>query len=249
MKKKLISLLFFFFVAVPFMAGCSDTGSENDDIKNSSSPVSSAGQSDSSAESGTSAKKAEGLSLKVNNSDGKMNISRAEKKNTPMGEKDTWTVFVYLCGTDLESQSSAATNDILQMVNAEISDNVKIIFQTGGTSEWTEGVFSADEMQRYIIKNKDAELIESLPLADMGSPDTLKDFLKWGVSNYPAEKMGVIFWDHGGGSISGVCADELYEKDCITLPEMNQALSEVYSSMTDQSVLILIPDFIMQDHA
>ena len=34
---------------------------------------------------------------------GRLNIQRNIAASVPMGENGTWTVFVYLCGTDLES--------------------------------------------------------------------------------------------------------------------------------------------------
>ena len=46
--------------------------------------------------------------------------------------------------------------------------------------------------------------------------------------------MGVVFWNHGGGSLSGVCCDEINENDALTLPEINSSLSSVYQNMTDQ---------------
>ncbi len=152
-----------------------------------------------------------------------------------MGDSGTWTIFVYLCGTDLESSGQgSASSDIEQMLAAEGSDNVKFVIQTGGTSKWTNEQLSADKSERYVVQNGDMKLIESNELSNMGDSATLSSFLKWGVEKYPAEKMGVIFWDHGGGSISGACVDELNEGDTLTLSEMNKAFSEVYEGMTDQ---------------
>lgn len=68
----------------------------------------------------------------------------------------------------------------------------------------------------------------------MGDADTLADFLKWGVDSCPAAKMGVILWNHGGGSISGVSFDELSYGDSLSLTEINSALSEVSGSMTNK---------------
>ena len=33
---------------------------------------------------------------------------------------DTWSVFVYMCGSDLESNYGAATADIKEMIDAKI---------------------------------------------------------------------------------------------------------------------------------
>jgi hypothetical protein len=153
-----------------------------------------------------------------------------------MGDKDTWTIFVYLCGTDLESSDGygAATGDVVQMCEAAASDNVRFVFQTGGTSQWANEVFSADACERYVVQDNDITLVDSAPLTNMGDPDTLKDFLDWGVENYPAEKMGFVFWDHGGGSITGACVDELNDRDTLSLSEINEAFSKTYANMTDR---------------
>ncbi len=176
-----------------------------------------------------------GILMSVDKSSGSMNISRAATKATPMGSSDTWTVFVYLCGTDLEScGQSSATRDVEQMLLGKTDSNVRFVIQTGGTEKWMNDTFSERKAERYVIENEDITLADSIPVANMGDPDTLSDFLSWGVSNYPAEKMGVIFWDHGSGSINGVCFDELNEYDSLSLSELNEAFSEVYSEMTDK---------------
>lgn len=175
------------------------------------------------------------LAMTVNNADGRLNINRAEVKNEPMGPPGTWTIFVYLCGTDLESSGQgSASGDVVQMLEATANDNVQFVIQTGGTYEWMNEYFDPSVGERWLIKNQELELVDSVELGNMGDPKTLSDFLSWGVENYPAEKMGVILWDHGSGSVNGVCFDEIYDSDSLSLPELNQAFSEVYGKMTDQ---------------
>ena len=217
---------------VLFTAGCGSESSS--DSVESSSAASSVAES-SSATDKKSAPSGVSLSMKVGKSDGKLDIARAEKKNKPMGEEGTWTIFVYLCGTDLESSGQgSASSDIEQMINAKGSDKVKFVFQTGGTSKWTNENISADKAQRFVVQNGKMELADTTELTNMGDPSTLSGFLKWGIEKYPAEKMGLVVWDHGGGSISGACVDELNNGDMLTLAEFNTALSETYNSMTDQ---------------
>ena len=175
-----------------------------------------------------------GFEISMNNSDGQLNITRTDKKSTPMGDDGTWTIFVYLCGTDLESDGGAASSDITQMTDASGSDNVRFVFQTGGTSEWETSSFDSSVAERYVVQNGDLELVDTTDLTNMGSASTLTDFLSWGVQNYPADKMGVVFWDHGAGSINGVCFDELNDSDSLSLAEINSSLSTVYAGMTDQ---------------
>lgn len=53
----------------------------------------------------------------------------------PLNKKD-WTVCVYLCGTDLESVGSAGTIDFLEMLAADIPDDINVLVMTGGAKQW-----------------------------------------------------------------------------------------------------------------
>lgn len=178
---------------------------------------------------------ASGISMSVNGETGLLSIQRAPKKSDSMGEPGTWTIFVYLCGTDLESSGQgSATSDIDQMLAAEGNENVKFVIQTGGTSQWINDYMSNSASERWVVTNQDKQLVDSIELSNMGDSSTLSGFLKWGVENYPAEKMGLIFWNHGAGSINGACVDEFNEGDTLSLAEINSGLAEVYSGMTSQ---------------
>ncbi len=62
--------------------------------------------------------------------------SAAREKYVDVAATKTVTVMVYMCGTDLESEGGMATSDIEEMANATLSDNVRVILETGGTSRW-----------------------------------------------------------------------------------------------------------------
>ena len=167
--------------------------------------------------------------------DGSLDIHRRTRsENAPMGDEG-WTILVYLCGTDLESECAAASIDIEEALYGEYSDNVRIVYQTGGTAEWNEyyGI-SNSVSQRYVANNGELELVDEFQLSNMGDPQTLADFVSWGVENYPAERMGLVLWNHGGGSISGVCFDEMNYSDSLSLREIDSALNSVYDKMTDK---------------
>ena len=156
--------------------------------------------------------------------------SRADEE--PMGDSG-WTILVYMCGTDLESEYAAASSDISEAISAQYSDDIRIVYQTGGTYEWQCG-FSNESIQRYVNIDGDVELVDEVDNASMGDSQTLADFVSWGVENYPAKRMGLVFWNHGGGSISGVCFDELNDSDSLSLREIDNALNSVYDQMTDK---------------
>lgn len=160
-------------------------------------------------------------------------ISRSKRdKCRPMGEDGTWSIFVYLCGTDLESEAGMASGDIDEMLAVSGSSDIKFIVQTGGTRTWKNEDISGEEMQRYEICDGEMTLIDSVKKENMGDTMVLSDFLSWGVKNYGAARNGLVFWNHGGGSISGVCFDE-YTDDSLSLREIDAALYNVRNDMTD----------------
>lgn len=174
------------------------------------------------------------LSLKLDE-DGSLNISRSRKTNTvPMGEEGTWTIFVYLCGTDLESDNGMATMDLDEMLMASTQSNIRFIVQTGGTLQWDNDIVDPSKLQRYCITEGNIELVDEQELAYMSDSSTLADFLIWGVQSYGAANMGVVLWNHGGGSITGVCLDELTDTyDALSLREIFEAFSKASGYMTD----------------
>ena len=137
-----------------------------------------------------------------------------------------WTVMMYLCGTDLESEGGAATGNLQEILDSSLSDDVNYVIQTGGTSQWNNEIIDSSKIQRFIVENGELVLKDEQELASMGDPSTLTDFINWTKSNYSADKYMLSFWNHGGGSVGGVCFDELYDSDSITVDELSAALSD-----------------------
>jgi hypothetical protein len=140
--------------------------------------------------------------------------------------KDTVTIMVYMCGADLESQQGMATSDLKEMANAKFGENVNLLVYTGGAKKWRNNVVSASRNQIYQIKDGAFYCLkEDMGNGSMTNPDTLTTFLKFGKENFAADRMCLIFWDHGGGSVSGYGYDERYgQGQTMTLAGINQAL-------------------------
>ncbi len=51
-------------------------------------------------------------------------------------EAADWTIGMYICGSDLESQSGSASLDILEVMAGGVPDNVRVMAMTGGASAW-----------------------------------------------------------------------------------------------------------------
>lgn len=170
----------------------------------------------------------------ISRSGGKLNIARRTRDTEKKMGEDGWTILLYLCGTDLESENGAATNDMIEAINAEYNNQVHLVIQTGGANEWWNEAVETNKIQRYVNVEGNISLVEELPAANMGDEKTLTSFLEWGIENYPAKNMGLIFWNHGGGSITGVCFDEVHNYDSLSLKEIDRSLNQVYDKMTDR---------------
>ena len=144
------------------------------------------------------------------------------------GGKDSVTIMVYMCGTDLESRGGMATKDLLEMTRATISDKVKIIVYTGGCTRWNNNVISARTNQIYQVVNGSLKALNANVGTDsMTSPKTLSTFITYCARNHPADRYELILWDHGGGSVSGFGYDQRYSStQTMTLAGIKQALED-----------------------
>lgn len=145
---------------------------------------------------------------------------------------DSWVVYWYICGTDLESQYGSATEDIAELLEVNLPSNVKVVFQTGGSTEWQNEVMGNNVVGRYLYDSNGLQELELAPDADMGDKNTLKDFLQFGKDNFPADHRVFVFWDHGGGSAAGVCLDER-TGNILSLNDIHEAFSGVYGVSQD----------------
>ena len=157
-------------------------------------------------------------------------VSGARDKYTEIlgNGRDEVTILVYLCGTDLESRSKMATSDLQEMLDADIGDDVNLIVYTGGCKQWQNSVVSSRTNQIWQVKDDGLLCLdEDAGSVSMVKPDTLADFIRYGAKKFPANRMALIFWDHGGGSVSGFGYDEKYASSgSMDLAEIDQALRD-----------------------
>ena len=136
------------------------------------------------------------------------------------------TVMVYMCGSDLESGYGAASADIEEMLEADLGDNVNVVLETGGASEWS---FSSEAdpstRQRWVLEDGEASLVQDAGEDTMLDEDEVTDFCSWAAKEYPADRYILIFWDHGGGTIGGFGYDENYpDASALTLSQLRNAI-------------------------
>lgn len=158
--------------------------------------------------------------------DGDASEEHAEQEEVKSGNH-RFTVMVYMCGTDLESDYGAATADILEMCAADISDDVNVLLYTGGTERWQNNRISPDTNQIWRIVQDDMVCLEEdIGVRPMTDPSTLADFVSYCGENYPAERNVLILWDHGGGALYGYGIDEITGGDSMQINEIDKALEK-----------------------
>lgn len=152
--------------------------------------------------------------------------SRAKRTKILGNGQDKVTIMVYLCGTDLESKSGMASSDLQEMASASFNDNVNLIVYTGGCRRWMTGGISNSTQQIYQVHNgKLTRLQDNLGSKAMTAPETLANFIQYCSKNFPANRNELIFWDHGGGSVTGYGHDEVQPNaGSMTLAGISKAL-------------------------
>ena len=155
-------------------------------------------------------------------------------------EGESWAVYWYLCGSDLESNGGFATMDLSEMMEVELPENVNVVIETGGASVWQNDEVDPSKLQRWLYNSEGLQLLEESETANMGDAQTLYEFLDFASTNYPADRVAVTFWNHGGGSVSGAAFDELHGLDSLDLAEMYQAFDAVWPADKDDPALELI---------
>jgi hypothetical protein len=110
-------------------------------------------------------------------------------------EQKEWTLLVYLNGNN--SLDEFGPKNINEMEKVGSTDKVNVVVQ------WAS--LSAGDTKRLLIKQDNdintvtSPVVQDLGKVDMGDYNSLIDFVKWGVQNYPAKHYFIDVWDHGGG--------------------------------------------------
>lgn len=164
---------------------------------------------------------------------GKLNTSvspsaRAKRTVIKGNGQDVVTIMVYMCGADLESRSGMASQDLQEMLGANLGDNINLIVYTGGAKKWQNNVVSSSTNQIYQVNNGRLTLLkDNIGNVAMTKASTLSSYISWAAANFPANRNILIFWNHGGGSTGGYGYDEKNpQAGAMSLAGINQALKD-----------------------
>ncbi len=116
-----------------------------------------------------------------------------------------WTIMVYMAGDNgkvfdqlqgkrlMASMEAQGYQDIAEMEAVGSTPNVAVLVQFDTLSD------RENTYRIYIRPSEEPRQIENIPEQNTGDPRALRDFIVWGIENYPAENYAVILWNHGTG--------------------------------------------------
>lgn len=147
-----------------------------------------------------------------------------------MQRQAAWTLMIYLAAdNDLEEFAIGDLNE-MELVGSTTAVNVVVqmdraIGYDGSNGDWT------DTRRFFVNRDTDfdtvnSEVVQRVGETNTGDPAALVDFALWAMRTYPAERYALIIWDHGGAWL-GLATDASAAEDDLSMPEMEEALSQI----------------------
>jgi hypothetical protein len=155
----------------------------------------------------------------------------SKKSTKPEPPKYQWTILGYFDGNNLQdldpvTSGSYVIQDVQEMEQVGSTKDVQVIVMVSSIK--TEGNCNYYFIEKYLNEPSDSissKILDSLGKEDMSDPDTLRNFIKYGVEHYPAQHYMLIINDHGDGW-KGVCSDQQNgDGEMMSLQELSTALS------------------------
>jgi hypothetical protein len=150
---------------------------------------------------------------------------------TPAPKK--WTFLHYGAGDNNLSRYIYGDADEMESIGSDANTNlVTQLDQSSGNCK-----------RIYLVKDDVKGTITSPPLEDMGpsvdmsNPQTLTDFIVWGVKNFPGQYLGLSIGDHGGGT-AGAITDDRDGKGIMTPQNLQKALQDA-EAITGKKIDVL----------
>jgi hypothetical protein len=107
--------------------------------------------------------------------------------------------MVYMAGNNLEKY---AIQDFLELAAAGSDGKVNIVVQLDRTAGYDSSYGNWTDTRRGLVQKggkPSANWGTSVGEVNMGSANTLKNFVNWGTSTYKANRYALVMWGHGSG--------------------------------------------------
>ncbi|MBQ0041869.1 MAG: hypothetical protein KBS85_00925 [Lachnospiraceae bacterium] len=141
-------------------------------------------------------------------------------------DAESFTLMVYMCGSDLESKRAYATNSINQILASHAGQKLQIVIETGGSKFWKNEIVKNDALYRYEVSNNKLQLIGEAGNHPITDVTQLSDFIQFAAKEKPADRYGFVFWDHGGGTIGGYGQDKLFDSQSMDIRSIQKGFAD-----------------------
>lgn len=147
----------------------------------------------------------------------------------------SWTILVYMAAdNDLEPWALA---DLAEMERVALPGSVNLAALVDRSPWYVAGPRDFTDTRRGpVAPDGDPARVGAglVPIGerDTGDPETLTEFLDWAHTTFPAERYGLVVWDHGGG-LEGVAFDGSSRGDRLTLAETREAIAASHLGRVD----------------
>ena len=149
-----------------------------------------------------------------------------------------WTVMVYMNGdqnltpadSDLEPWVTHDIDQEMAAVGSSADVQVVALADRGRYPNTVDGAWTGARIF-HITKGMTAAAENAAAdwgATDMGSPQTLVDFVSWARANYPAQRYALFLWDHGWGWWPGNTMEDDTSNDYLDMDELRGALEAVH---------------------
>ena len=160
-------------------------------------------------------------------SDSSLVLPPEDEAETQIDEDTTnWTLLVYMdADNNLERYGMEDLREMAAGLIGVSDEALQLVVQIDRAEGYDESDGDWTEARRFV--SVDGLLLEQAALGeiDMGSAASLRDFLAWGLREYPAEKYGLIMWGHGVGW-QGIAYDQSADSSRLSPAMLHDALRE-----------------------
>ena len=138
--------------------------------------------------------------------------------------QSAWTIAIYMSGDNTLSGYIQPNLDDIARANISGGINVVALVDESGDGNTRVMTLENHSFKRYSDSVVNASWGDEL---DLGSGSVLGGFMRWVLTNCPAENYALDLWGHGTGW-SGACMDQ---GDWLTMPELSSALKGLHMNL------------------
>ena len=142
----------------------------------------------------------------------------------------TTTVMMYMCGTDIQEDG---LRDLQEICTGATSEDIRVVVLAGGTEGWSDRRLNNGRLNLFTIQQGQWSEVTDWGTGSMGSPDTLARFVEYCWQNCRGDRNMLIMWNHGSSAFDGLCFDELYSDDSLTVAELGSCFKDLSARLSD----------------